>query len=288
MTRRAIAASSLIVILAAAVPVSAQRGRRAGGGNAAAGLPLATTAILRNPEVYYGKQITVSAGVEHMLTKTAFVVDQWRMTGPNEVAPIGKPILVVAPYLTSSLPEHTYMLMRGELIRLDTAAVARVAAEFKIDLGPDLWSKYQGQPLLLAASVINGTYTELAKKPVAPPTSNDLALSEAMKTISAASTALKAAVDNAQADGVAVNVAKLKPAFGQTESIWDDVGQSSAGQLARDAQEYIVSIEHDAAAGNWDRAKFAAGKLNQVCGSCHGTFRDRADDGTFRMKAGTF
>jgi len=286
VTRRNIAAVVLIVIGSAA-GVSAQRGRR-GGGNANAGLPLATNAILRNPDVYYGKQITVSAGVDHMLSKVAFVVDQWKMTGPNEVAPIGTPILVVAPYLTSTLPSHSYMLMRGELIKFDTSAIARVAAEYKIDLGSDLWAKHHGQPLLLAASVINGAYAELAKRPVQPPTSSELALSEAMKTISLAFTALKAGADNAQADVVAVNAAKLQPAFAQTESIWDNVGQSSAGQWARDAQEYINSIEHDAAAGAWDRAKFTTTKLNQVCGNCHGSFRDRADDGTFRMKAGTF
>src|SRR5436190_5323719 len=108
------------------------------------------------------------------------------MTGPNEVPPIRTPILVVAPYLTSTLTSHSYMLMRGELIKFDTSALARVAAEYKIDLGPDLWAKYQGQPLLLAASVINGTSIELAKKPVQPPTANELALSEAMKTISLA------------------------------------------------------------------------------------------------------
>ncbi len=267
---------------------SAQRGRRGGGGNANAGLPLATNAILRNPEVFYGKQITLSAGVDHMVSKTAFVVDQWKMTGPNEVSPVGKPILVVAPYLTSALHARSYMLMRGELVKLDTSAIARVASEYKVDLGPDLWAKYQGQPMLLAVSVINGTYTELAKKPIAPPTANELALSEAMKAVSPAFTALKAAMDASQAEGVAMNAAKLKPALSQTESIWDDVGQASAGQFARDAQEYLASIERAAAAGDWDKAKFAATKLNAVCGSCHGTFRDRADDGTYRMKAGTF
>ena len=276
-----------VLVLVVSSPLSAQRGRR-GGGNANAGLPVATNTVLRNPDVYYGKQITLSAGVDHMISKTAFVVDQWKMTGPNEASPVGKPILVVAPYLAGALDTRSYMLMRGELVKLDTSAIARVAAEYKIDLGPELWAKYQGQPMLLAVSVINGSYTELARKPIAPPTTNELALSDTMKAISPAFAALKAAADASQADVVAANVAKLKPAFSQTENIWDSVGQSSAGQWARDAQDYIASIEHDAAVGNWDKAKFNANKLGQVCASCHGTFRDRADDGTYRMKAGTF
>src|SRR5215813_8062747 len=89
-----------IVCLALPAGLSAQRGRRAGGGNANAGLPVATNAIVRNPAAYYGKQITVSAGVDRMLTRTAFLVDQWKMAGPGDVQPIGRPVLVVAPYLT--------------------------------------------------------------------------------------------------------------------------------------------------------------------------------------------
>src|SRR6185436_9251790 len=285
--RRLVITSTLLLLVWSVAP-EAQRGRRGGGGNANAGLPLATNTILRNPAVYYGKQVTVSAGVDHMLSKTAFVVDQWKMTGPNEAAAIGKPILVVAPYLTAELDTRSYMLMRGELVKFDTAALARVSAEYKIDLGPDLWANYQGQPMLLAVSVINSTYTELAKKPIQPPTANELAMSDAMKTISPAFTALRAAADESKPDLVVQNIAKLQPAFAQTESIWDGVGQASAAQFARDAQEHLAAMQRDAAAGNWDKVKFTAGKLNQVCGSCHGTFRDRADDGSFRFKAGSF
>jgi len=251
-------------------------------------VPLATNTILRNPDAYYGKQVTVSAGVDQMLSQTAFLVDQWKMTGPNEVKPVGSPMLVVAPYLTGTLDHRNYLLVRGELLKFDTAAIARVAAEYKIDLGPELWAKYQGRPMLLAASVINSTYAELAKKPILPPTPNELALSDAMKTINPAFAELKAALENSQSNLVVVNAAKLKPSFAQTETIWDTVGQSSAGQFARDAQEYLASIERDAINGSWDRVKFTAGKLNQVCANCHNTFRDRADDGTFRMKAGTY
>jgi len=280
-------AAAAVLVLVTSVAPAAQRGRR-GGGNANAGLPLATNAILRNPDVYYGRQITVSAGVDRMLSKTAFVVDQWKMTGPEEVAPLGQPILVVAPYLTSALDRRSYLLMRGELVRLDTAALARVASEYKLDLGPDLWEKFQGRPMLLAASVMNSSYIELAKKPLLPPTAGELAMSEAMKTISPAFTALRAGADESRAEAVAQNVMKLQPAFAQAEAVWDGIGQSAAAQLARDAQEQLSAIQHDAAAGNWDKVKFTAGRLNQVCGTCHGTFRDRADDGSFRFKAGSF
>src|SRR6476646_338858 len=116
--RRLSAVAAIVVVMS--VALSAQRGRRGGGGNANAGLPLATNTVLRNPDVYYGKQITLSAGVDHMVSKTAFVVDQWKMSGPTGVTPLGQPILVVAPYLTAALQQHSYMLMRGELLKFDT------------------------------------------------------------------------------------------------------------------------------------------------------------------------
>jgi len=276
-----------ILLVAMSASMVAQRGRR-GGGNANLGVPVATNTILGNPDAYYGKQITISAGVARMVSKTAFVLDQWKVAGPHDVQPIGRPVLVVAPYLTNTLDHRNYLLVRGELIKLDTAAVARVAAEYKLDLGPELWTEFHGQPMLLAASVINSTYAELAKKPILPPTPTELALSEAMKTISPAFTALRAAAASAKSAVVVENAAKLKPAFSRTETIWDGVGQGSARQWARDAQDYTAVIERDAAAGNWDGVTFASNKLNQVCATCHATFRDRADDGTFRMKAGTF
>jgi hypothetical protein len=286
MTRFTFAVAGLLLVVSS-VPMVAQRGRR-GGANANLGTPVATNAVVENPEAYYGKQITISAGVARTVSKTAFLLDQWKMTGPHQVQPVGRPVLVVAPYLTNTLDQRNYLLVRGELLRLDTAALVRVAAEFKLDLGPDLWTEFHGQPMLLAVSVINSAYTELAKKPVAPPTPSELAMSEAMKTISPAFTALRAAADQANADGVAQQAAKLQPAFTRTETIWDDLGQSSASQWAREAQDQISAIQHGAAAGNWEAAKYAATKLNALCASCHGTFRDPQDDGTYRMKGGTF
>ena len=280
-------AAILIVVCAASLPLSAQRGRR-NGPAANQGIPLATNTILRNPGAYYGKQVTVSAGVDQMVSKTVFLMDQWKAAGAAQVEPVGQPILVLAPYLTNTLDRRNYLIVRGELVKLDLTAVARVAADYKIDLGPEIWNKYQGRPMLIAASVINSTYTELDRKPIAPPTASELAMSDAMKTISPAFAALRAAADESKADAVKTTVATLLPALSQTESIWDGVGQSSASQFARDAQNFAAAIERDASTGNWEKVKFAAGKLNQVCANCHGTFRDRADDGSYRFKAGSF
>jgi cytochrome c556 len=74
----------------------------------------------------------------------------------------------------------------------------------------------------------------------------------------------------------------------RAEKIWDDLGQGSASQWARDAQEQVAAVRNASTAGNWDAAKYAATKLNQLCTNCHNTFRDRQDDGSFRFKSGSF
>jgi hypothetical protein len=267
---------------------SAQRGRNRGGADVNQGMPVATNTILQNPEAYYGKLVTISAGVEEALSKTVFLVDQWKALGTGEVKAIGKPILVIAPYLTSLLDHRSYVLIRGEIVKLDPAAIARVAVDYKLDLPSEVAAKYQGQPVLLTTSVINSTYTELARKPLPPPSAAEVSLDTAMKTISPAFAALRTAVQESKANVITENVAKLKPAFTQAETIWDDLGLSPAAELSREAQEHAVSIERAAAAGNWDAVKTSAGALNQLCTNCHGTYREREEDGTFRIKPGSF
>jgi cytochrome c556 len=274
-----VAGAILTVMLAAP---SAQRRNRAD--NAALGAPVATNTILQYPEAYYGKPVTISAGVEQMLSKTTFLVDQRKAVGPNDVKSIGTPILVIAPYLTSHLEQKQYLLMRGQIVKLEAAALARVAADYTLDLAPEVSAKYQGQPVLLAASVINSRYAELAKKPIPPPSPADVSLTAAMKIISPSFAALRTAAQESKADAVAQNVATLTPAFTQTEAIWDGLGQGAASTLAREARGHIAAIESAAAAGNWDGVKASAGALNQLCQNCHATYRERLDDGTFRLK----
>src|SRR6202011_3375538 len=105
-----------------------------------------------------------------MLSKTAFLIDQRKAVGPKEMTAIGKPILVIAPYLSSPLDQKHYVLMRGEIMKFDTAAIARLAADHALDLASEIATKYQGQPVLLATSVRNAMYAELAAKPLPPPT----------------------------------------------------------------------------------------------------------------------
>src|SRR4051812_23460881 len=106
------AGSMLLAMIATA---SAQRSRF---DNERQGLPVATNRIHEEPDTYYGKVVTVSAGVEEVLSKTAFVVDQQRrVAGTSEMAALGKPLLVIAPYLSGTMQQKSYLCVRGEVVK---------------------------------------------------------------------------------------------------------------------------------------------------------------------------
>ncbi len=54
------------------------------------------------------------------------------------------------------------------MVKFDAAAIATAAPGYQLDLTPDLAAQYQGQPVLMATSVVDSTYVELTKKPASP------------------------------------------------------------------------------------------------------------------------
>jgi hypothetical protein len=258
--------------------------RRRGADNSAFGAPAATNTIVDAPDRYFGKLVTITAGVDQMVSKTTFVMDQQKMAGPMEVKGIGKPILVIAPYLTSSLAQKKYFLVRGQIVKFEPSALAAVAPDYVLDLPADVGAKYIGQPVLVAWSVLDSTYAELARKPIPPPTQADVAITAAMKTISPAFAALRAAAKESKADIVTTNLAAIGSAFAQTEAVLGDL-KHAALSPARDARAQITAMETALQAGNWEGVQSSAAALNQTCQSCHTAFRERQDDGTFRIKA---
>lgn len=163
---RGVSALVAVVIVATVVTTNAQR--RRGNDNTAQGAPVATNTIVHSPDLYYGKLVTVSAGIEQVLTKTAFVLDQRKAVSPSGVKSIGSPLLVIAPTLSAPLDPKHYVMVRGQIVKFDPGAIARMATDYAIDLSPEASARFQGQPVLVATAVIDSTYTDLAKKPGAP------------------------------------------------------------------------------------------------------------------------
>jgi hypothetical protein len=168
-------------------------------------------------------------------------------------------------------------------VKLEPSALAKLAPDYVLDLPEEVGAKYMGQPVLVASSVLNSTYVELAKKPIPPPTQADVALTAAMKIISPAFNALRTAAQESTADIVNTKLAEIGPAFAETELVLAGL-RHAAVATARDARTQVGSIETALAAGNWEAVKSSAAALNQTCQSCHAAYRERQDDGTFRLK----
>jgi len=155
----------IVSTIVATLAVSVHAQRRRGNDNSSFGAPVATNTIVDAPDVYVGKLVTITAGVERMVSKTTFLVDQQRIDGPKAVKAVGKPLLVIAPQLSSALEEKKYLLVRGQVVRLEPAALATLAPGYVLDLPEEIGLKFMGQPVLIASSVLGSTYVELARKP---------------------------------------------------------------------------------------------------------------------------
>jgi hypothetical protein len=241
-------------------------------------VPLAASTFAAHPDTYYGEMVTVTAAVEQTLSKSAFSVDQ------DKTKSTGKEILVLAPTMNGTVDVNTYVTVIGEAMAFDPAEIAKKAKGYNLDISPDVIAKYKGKPVVLATAVVNSAGIDVAKKPLPPMTADDLALQKVMKVVGPANTALRADIDKMDVPVTKEHAAALKQAFTQTEAFWKAKGKTDAVQWAVDARKDAESLEAAVTAGNWDNARAAAGTLGQKCAACHGAYRDRMDDGTFRIK----
>jgi len=247
-------------------------------------VPAAAGSVAANPDAFYGENVTVTAAVREVLSPLAFSVAQ-RTVGQSATPP--KEILVIAPSLTGKVDLNAYVTVMGEVVRFDPAELVKKAKDYKIDLAPDVVEKYRGRPVVVATSVLNSAMVDLAKKLPPPMTAEEQAFSRVMKRVGPAFTALRGAVDAAKADTAAENAGILKQAFIETEAFWKTRGKTDAVGWAQDARKQAEAIAADAAAARWDAVKTSAGTLGQACQTCHGAYRERLDDGSYRIKTGS-
>ena len=266
-----------------------QRGERGGqpAGQPAAPpakplIPVATNTVNANPDAYYGQGVTITAAVDQILSKSAFAVDQRRVAGaPAPTKPTD--VLVLVPTLQSPVDPKSYVTVMGELVKFDPAEVAKKAKDYKLDLPADAAAKYEGRPALIATSVITDKFVDLAKRLPPPMTADEEALSKIMKQMPPALAALRTAVDGSKPEDATKNAAVLKQGFTDIEAFWKPK-KADAAQWAHDARVKVDGIQAAVTAGKWEDAKAAVPAVQQACGTCHNTYRERFDDGSFRIK----
>jgi hypothetical protein len=217
-------------------------------------VPAAANSIASDPEAFYGKNVTVTAAVERIVSPTSFTIDQdAKKSDAGEV-------LVLADVLNAPLTPNSYVTVIGEVIR------------------------HEGRPAIRAASVINAAMVDIAKRLPPPMTADEEVLDKAMKRIGPAFNSMRQAVAAGGSDTAANDAATLKTAFAEAEGFWKKHGAPDAQKWAADARARADLLAQAVSAGKWDDAKTAMGPLQQTCSACHGAYRQRLDDGSYRLR----
>lgn len=243
-------------------------------------VPVAASSVVKNPDPYVGEYVTLTATVEANLSKTGFSVDQ------DKSKSTGQEVLVIAPTLQKPADANAYVTVIGQLIKFEPAEVEKNLKGYTVDLPADVQAKFKGKPVVLATAVINSGGIDIAKKPIPPMTADDLALQKIMTKLPPAQAALRKALDGKDLNLVKEQATILKTAFTDTEAFWKAKGNTDAMNIAAEGKKHADAILINIGLGSMEAAKTSITPLGATCASCHGKYRDRMDDGTFRIKTG--
>jgi hypothetical protein len=241
-------------------------------------VPVAASSVANNPDPYVGEYVTMTGTVEANLTKTSFSVDQ------DKTKTTGKEVLVLAPTLQKPADQNAYVTVIGQLIKFDEKEVAEKLKDYQIDLSPADVAKYKGKPVVLATAVINTGGIDIAKKPIPPMTADDLALQKIMTKLPAAQGAVRKSLDSKDAAGAKEQATLLKDSFTQIEAFFKTKNNAEAMKLAGEGKNHAEAILVNLGLNNIEAAKTSITPLGGTCASCHGKYRERMEDGTFRIK----
>ena len=215
--------------------------------------------------------------VAQQLSPTIFTVDQ----GAAPTMP--GPVLVIAPTLVAPPALKAYVSVIGDAVMFDPSDLTRFKG-YSLDIAVDVAATYRGRPAVFATSVVTADLTDLARKQPAPLTPEEQAYSDLMKRINAAAMALRTGLTTSNAAATHERAAELKTLFTDVRAFWKKRGAADAEGWAGNALDASESIDAAAAGSKWPEANAAVTRLNQLCTTCHNTYRERLDDGTFRFK----
>jgi cytochrome c556 len=137
---------------------------------------------------------------------------------------------------------------------------------------------------LLATAVINAAGIDIAKKPIPPMTADDLALQKIMTRLPPAQGAVRKTLDSKDMAGAKEQAAILKQAFTEIEAFFKAKNNAEATKWATDGKNHADAILVNLNLNNIEAAKTSITPLGSTCASCHGKYRERMEDGTFRLR----
>lgn len=243
-------------------------------------VPVAASSVIKFPDRFVGETVTLTGVVDQALSTTTFTVDQDAKTASGTNA-----VLVIARRpLNARIKENEYVTVVGDLIKYDPAVVAkRRDPAFDTQLPPEATAAYVGRPVILATTVFQGS-EDLAMRLPPPMTPAEQAFQKVMLQVGPANGAFRKAMAGANADQVREQLGVLRNAFTETEAFFKTHRVAEAVKFAQDARRIVEAADKAAVAANWAAVKAEADNLAKMCQTCHNTYRDRYDDGSFRVK----
>ncbi len=105
-----------------------------------------------------------------------------------------------------------------------------------------------------------------------------------MKTVGATSGSLRKNLAAKNGEAASADAKKLQEVFAQVHDFWQMKHVEDAMMFAMDARDGYREIAAQTAAGKFDDVPATLQKVSATCGGCHTAHREKAADGSWKMK----
>jgi len=105
-----------------------------------------------------------------------------------------------------------------------------------------------------------------------------------MKTIGATSGSLRKNLEAKNKEATIADARKLQETFKQVHDYWNAKNVEDAMKFAMDAESSFQAVADEAANDKFEEAAASLRKASAACGGCHTAHRERAADGSWKMK----
>jgi len=109
---------------------------------------------------------------------------------------------------------------------------------------------------------------------------------EIMQAVVQTRTAVTENIEAGDAAATAASAMELQGLFQELVPIYERMNLNPAITLANEAAGIAGATAKAAKANDMEAAGASHGAIGKSCGGCHGQFREKAEDGSFRIKTG--